>query len=112
MRLRRCVDDGEVGFGSVDVDTEGSFGYVDVELLANGDGVVSWLRSSGDDLALVTRRISESGELHPVEEVTIVDLSRPLDFPQMVSAGDRLVFLWTDYTSGSDVKTGIGRYGQ
>ena len=112
VRFARSSDGGATFGDAVDVDTEGSFGYVDVELLANGDGVVSWLRSSGDDLALVTRRISESGELHPVEEVTIVDLSRPLDFPQMMSAGDRLVFLWTDYTSGSDVKTGIGRYGQ
>jgi hypothetical protein len=112
VRFARSSDGGATFGDAVDVDTEGSFGYVDVELLANGDGVVSWLRSSGDDLALVTRRISPAGELHPIERVTIVDLSRPLDFPQMRTAGDRLIFLWTDYTRGSDVMTGIGRYGQ
>jgi hypothetical protein len=46
-----------------------------------------------------------------VEPAVDIDLSRPLDFPQMVSAGERLVFVWTDYASGSNVKTGIGRFG-
>jgi hypothetical protein len=112
VHFARSTDAGATFGDAIDVDTGGSFGYVDVELLDNGDGVVSWLRSSGEDLALATRRISRSGELHPIETVTIVDLSRPLDFPQMISAGDRLVFLWTDYSTGSNVKTGIGRYGR
>lgn len=104
--------DGGLTFGeAIDVDTAGSFGYVDVELLDNGDAVVSWLRTRGDRLAFVTRRVSPSGELQPVERVADVDLSRPLDFPQMVGVGDRLVFVWTDYTTGSNVATAVGDYG-
>lgn len=104
--------DGGASFGdSIEIDAAGSFGYVDVELLENGDAVVSWLRQSGDQLAFATRRVSRSGELHPVERVADVDLSRPLDFPQMVSTGDRLVFMWTDYTTGSNVATAVGSYG-
>ncbi len=112
VHFARSTDGGATFGGAIDVDTEGSFGYVDVELLDNGDGVVSWVRSSGDDLAFATRRISRDGELHPVEIVTMIDLSRPLDFPQMITAGNRLVFLWTDYTNGSNVESGIGRYGR
>ncbi|HSG66827.1 MAG TPA: hypothetical protein VLD39_17595, partial [Gammaproteobacteria bacterium] len=103
--------DGGLSFGeAIDIDTAGSFGYVDVELLGNGDAVVSWLRTGAEGLAFVTRRVSPNGELHPIERVADVDLSRPLDFPQMVSVGDRLVFVWTDYTTGSNVATAIGRY--
>ena len=103
--------DGGASFGdSIEIDAAGSFGYVDVELLANGDAVVSWLRSSGENLSFATRRVSPSGELGPVEPVALVDLSRPLDFPQMVSAGDRVIFVWTDYTTGSNVKTAAGSY--
>jgi hypothetical protein len=104
-------DDGGASFSDdVEIDTAGSFGYVDVELLANGDAVVSWLRSSDGDLSFTTRRVERNGTLGPLEPVAAVDLSRPLDFPQMVSVGDRLVFLWTDYTEGSNVTTGIGSY--
>jgi hypothetical protein len=103
--------DGGASFGeAIEIDTAGSFGYVDVELLANGDAVVSWLRERGDKLAFVTRRVSSAGEINPVEPVADVDLSRPLDFPQMVAAGERLVFVWTDYTSGSNVETATGSY--
>lgn len=104
--------DGGAGFGdAIEIDASGSYGYVDVELLGNGDAVVSWLRSSGENVALVTRRVSPSGALMPVETAVEIDIGRPLDFPQMVTTGERLAFVWTDYTSGSNVKTGIGRYG-
>jgi hypothetical protein len=111
VHYARSTDGGLVFGEAVDIDTAGSFGYVDVELLDNGDAVVSWLRTSGERLAFVTRRVSPSGELQPIERVADVDLSRPLDFPQMVGVGDRLVFVWTDYTTGSNVATAVGDYG-
>jgi len=111
VHFARSTDSGASFGAAIEIDASGSFGYVDVELLSNGDAIVSWLRSSGEDLALVTRRVSPAGELMAVETAVDIDLSRPLDFPQMVPAGERLVFVWTDYTSGSNVKTGIGRFG-
>ena len=104
-------EDGGVSFGpAVEIDAAGSFGYVDVELLGNRDAVVSWLRSSGDQLSFATRRVSRAGELGPIEPVALVDLSRPLDFPQMIGVGDRMIYVWTDYTTGSNVKTAVGSY--
>ena len=111
VHFSRSNDAGASFAASIDIDTTGSFGYVDVELLDNGDAVVSWLRSGADGLVLATRRVSPDGALHPIETVTQIDLSRPLDFPQMLAVGDRLIFLWTDYSLGSNVTTGIGRYG-
>jgi len=111
VRYARSTDGGASFSDAIEIDASGSYGYVDVELLDNGDAVVSWLRSSGEDLGLVTRRVTPAGDLMPVEPVVDIDIGRPLDFPQMVTAGEQLVFVWTDYTSGSNVKTGIGRYG-
>ncbi len=111
VRFARSTDSGASFGPAIEIDTSGSFGYVDVELLDNGDAIVSWLRSTPERLALVTRRVSPSGELSTMETAVDIDISRPLDFPQMVAAGERLVFVWTDYTSGSDVKTGVGRFG-
>jgi hypothetical protein len=103
--------DGGANFGEAfDIDAAGSFGYVDVELLGNGDAVVSWLRSDGDNLDFVTRRVAADGSLHPVERVAGIDSSQPLDFPQMVATDDRLIFMWTDYTTGSNVATAVGHY--
>ena len=110
VHYARSTDGGASFGGSTEIDAAGSFGYVDVELLDNGDAVVSWLRSSDDNLAFATRRVSPSGELSPVEPVALVDISRPLDFPQMVGVGDRVMFLWTNYAEGSKVETAVGSY--
>lgn len=112
VRFARSADAGATFGSAVDVDTAGSFGHVDVALLSDGEAVVSWLRSAGDGLALVARRISRDGELGPVETVARGGNSRPIDFPQMIAVGDRLIFAWTDFERGSDVKTAVGRYGR
>ncbi len=111
VHFARSTDSGASFGQSIAIDTSGSFGYVDVELLGNGDAIVSWLRSGAERLALATRRVTSVGELMAIETAVEIDITRPLDFPQMVPMGDRLVFVWTDYTSGSDVKTGVGRFG-
>lgn len=111
VHFARSTDSGASFSDSIEIDTSGSFGYVDVELLGNGDAIVSWLRSGAEGLALATRRVSPAGELMAIETAVDVDITRPLDFPQMVTMGDGLVFVWTDYTSGSDVKTGVGHFG-
>jgi len=112
VRYARSHDGGASFSAALDIDTAGSFGYVDVELLGNGDAVVSWLRSAGDDLDFVTRRVSADGVVHPVERVAGIDSSQPLDFPQMVTAGERIIFMWTDYTTGSNVATAVGHFGR
>ena len=111
VHFARSMDSGASFGPAIEIDASGSYGYVDVELLGNGDAIVSWLRSTEEGLALATRRVSPAGELAAIETAVDVDISRPLDFPQMVAAGEQLVFVWTDYTSGSDVKTGVGRFG-
>jgi hypothetical protein len=111
IRFARSGDAGETFGEAVDIDTAGSFGHVDVALSSRGDAVVSWLRSGESGVELVMRRVSRSGELGAIETVAGSGVSRPIDFPQMIFAGDRLVFAWTNFDNGSDVKTAIGRHG-
>ena len=107
VHLSQSDDGGRTFSGSVEIDTAGSFGHVDVAVLENGDAVVSWLRSEGEGLGLMMRVVEPSGV--PTEPVTIanIDSARPLDFPQMVYDGTRLVFAWTDFGDVEQVRTAV-----
>ena len=91
----------------IEIDTVGSFGHVDVAALGSGDTVVSWLRSEGDDLGLMTRVVRRSGELTEPVTIASIDIVRPLDFPQMVYDGTRLIFAWTDFGDVERVRTAV-----
>jgi len=107
VHLTRSADGGQTFGDAVEIDAGGSFGHVDVAALANGESVVSWLRSEGDGLALTMRKVSRSGELGAPMTVALIDIARPLDFPQMAYDGSRLIFAWTDFEDSEQVKTAV-----
>jgi hypothetical protein len=81
---------------------------VDVAVLENGSAIVSWLRSQGDGLGLMMRVVDGAGELTEPVTIAEIDSARPLDFPQMVYDGTRLVFAWTDFADvEQQVRTAI-----
>jgi hypothetical protein len=97
VRAARSTDGGKTFGRAIDVDGDGSFGYVDVVLLDDGASIVSWWRRAGDGrIALAARRIEKDGRLGDLRIVTENDTPRPLDMPQMAAAGERLIFAWTD----------------
>src|SRR5690606_15567645 len=58
VRYARSGDGGATFGEAVDIDREGSFGYVDVELVDSGDAIVSWWRRDGQGgIELVLRRV-------------------------------------------------------
>ncbi len=100
--------DGGHSFGeSIEIDSAGSFGHVDVAVLANGESVISWLRTDDAGLALTMRLASRSGELGEPITVATIDAGRPLDFPQMVHDGTRLIFAWTEFAEAEQVRTAV-----
>ena len=100
--------DGGKSFGEpTEIDAEGGYGYVDVALVDSGDAIVSWLRSEGEGVALVIRRVSDAGLVGDIERITYLDTGRPADFPQMVYADDRLVFAWTEPGDTPSVRTAV-----
>ncbi|HEX7080074.1 MAG TPA: sialidase family protein [Gammaproteobacteria bacterium] len=97
LRLARSTDGGATFAPAIDVDGNRAFGYADVVLLDDGAAYVSWWRRGGaGGLALAVRRVAPDGGLGEMRIVAESDVAQPLDVPQMVAAGDRLVFVWTD----------------
>ena len=107
VRLARSGDGGRSFGAPIDLDSSGSFGHVDVALSESGDAIVSWLRSADEGVALVVRRVSETGLLGDTQTVANIDIGRPADFPQMIVVDSRLVFAWTDFEGEGTVKTAV-----
>jgi len=89
-------NDGGASFGTaVRVDEGAPLGRVDIERLADGSAIVTWLEASGDEPRIVARRVHADGTLEPALLVARTSGERASGFPRMVRAGDELVFAWT-----------------
>ena len=109
VRIARSTDGGASFSEAVDVDRQRPLGRVDVELLDDGDAVVSWVARSEEDGAKISaRRFGDDGSLGIIRDVASTRASRSSGFPQMVRDGNNLVFAWTD-ASGDEpvVRTAI-----
>lgn len=85
---------------TIDADGRRPIGRVGVEMLADGEAVVSWLRKGADQLGEISARsVSVDGHLGPVQIIAGTSTARPSGFPQMTQQGDNLVFAWTDNTA-------------
>ena len=97
VRLVRSEDGGDSFGGPMEIDADAPLGRVDVELLADGAVVVSWLRPEGETgAAIVLRRVEAGGMQGPIRRVAMTASSRMSGFPQMVLAGRQLVLAWTE----------------
>jgi len=79
------------------IEKDGVGGRVDVTLLANGSAVVSWIGKTADSGAeLRMRHVNSAGDLGPVRVIAEGEYSRSAGFPQMIRAGDRLIYAWPE----------------
>lgn len=107
VRVVRSNDGGHTFGDAMDLDSSGSYGHVDIAALPNGETAVSWLRSEADGLALVLRLIDRAGNFGEPVTVATIGTAGPLDFPQMVFDGTRLVFAWTDFGETQRVRSAV-----
>ena len=105
VKLAWSVNGGKDFSDPIEVDSEGSFGHVDVVSIGNGSSAVSWLRSEEDRVSLMVQKTENTGEMDPPLLVANINSTRPLDFPQMVYDGSRLIFAWTDIGGTERVQT-------
>lgn len=109
VRFARSSNNADSFSAPIDIEVDGAIGRVDVEILDNGDAVISWLRNSKDRQAeFCVQRIAANGEPGPVRIIARTSAARLSGFPQMIRREDALLFAWTD-TSGetSVVQTAI-----
>jgi hypothetical protein len=100
-------DDAGATFGApVRVDDGNPAGRVDVELLADGSALVTWIERTGaDDAAVRARRVSGTAT-EPGTAMTIASSSaeRASGFPRTAVSGDHVIFAWTVPGTPSEVR--------
>jgi hypothetical protein len=108
VKLAWSRDSGATFSAPVVVAEDGTRGRVDVVLIADTLAAVSWVTRTGDDAAqLQVRQVSVQGDMSPVQVIADSQYSRSSGFPQMINAGDRLVFAWPEAGGTSRVLTRV-----
>jgi hypothetical protein len=101
------ADDGDHFGDAIRVDAGSPAGRVDVQLLDDGDALVTWLENQPDP-SLRVRRVSKDGTTTSAHKVHAMAKERPSGFPHVVVSGSQVVFAWTEPGTPSRVRTAIG----
>ena len=94
-------------FGSpIRLDGAGSLGLVDVELMADGSAVASWIEFGFPRAQFRVRRVDPSGAKSAAITVSGLEGSRTSGYPRIGQNGNEVVFAWTETVDGrSQVQT-------
>lgn len=107
VRFARSADGGATFGEAIEIDAAGAFGQTGVVLLDGGHAAVSWWRRGSNGLALAARTVAPDGALGPIAVIGTNDVAQPIDVPQMVASGGRLVLAWTDSSTGRIVSAEV-----
>ena len=89
----------------VRIDAGQPSGRVDVELLAGGEALVSWIERTAQDAAEVRARIVKAdGTALPAVTLSALVGGRSSGFPRMVRRADDIVIAWTVPGASSQVR--------
>jgi hypothetical protein len=110
VRLAFSSDSGRTFSAPAEVATGAVAGRVDVVLLDDGRAVVSWLADAPGGAELVAQPFARDGTVAgPSVLIARSSIERASGFPQMVRAGDRLVFAWTQAGEPPSLRTAVAR---
>lgn len=88
-------------FGTpIRLDTAVALGRVDVELMSDGSAVAAWIELEGQQAQFKIRRIASDGTKSPPVLVAPLPAGRTSGYPRVATAGNDLVFAWTDTVDG------------
>lgn len=108
VRFARSRDGGASFAPTVDVASTGAFGQVDVVLLDDGSGIVSWWqRAAEGGMNLVAASVDAADQVGEPRVIAHSPESLPVDVPQMQRAGDTLVFAWSRLDDAAGVYTAM-----
>lgn len=89
-------------FGApVRLDDGGSLGRVDVELLADGSAVATWIEFADQRAQFRARRVTRDGRREAPITVAGMAGSRASGYPRVALHGGELVFAWTESDNGA-----------
>ena len=99
-------DDAGRTFGPpIRLDDRAALGRVDVELLADGSAIASWIEYADRRAEFRVRRIERTGSRSPAVAVTPLLSSRASGYPRVALHDDELVFAWTERVGGGGTGT-------
>ena len=78
------------------IESTGLIGRVDVALLNEDWGVVSWMETKGDQTFLYAAGIDQTGEMGAALQISVVDPSRKSGFPQLEVLAGQVYFAWIE----------------
>jgi hypothetical protein len=107
IRLAFSADGGRRWDAPIEVAEGAVLGRVAIVMPDRDSAVVSWLEQSRGRAEIRFRRFAAAGEAGPAYKLATTVAARSSGFPQMVLAGDRLLFAWTAVGEPSAVKTAI-----
>lgn len=103
VRLAFSTDGGGSFAPAIDVDTGQPLGRVGLAMLPGGDALISWLADGGStgSAEVLAARYAADGGRGDARRIATTGAGRLSGFPQVVVAGEDVVFAWTD-TDGGD----------
>jgi hypothetical protein len=98
-------------FGApIRLDGGGTIGRVDVELMADGAAVASWIESAGGRASFVASRVTPAGVKSSPLTVSGLAGTRASGYPRVAAYGEEIVFAWTESLDGQTmVQTAVAR---
>jgi hypothetical protein len=105
VRLAFSQDAGRSFAPPIEVASGDLAGRVDVVLLDDGRAIVSWLQPAAAGAEIRAQPFDGDGAAGPAVVVASASVQRASGFPQMVRAGDGLLFAWTDAGDPTQVRT-------
>lgn len=89
--------DGGATWGKpVRVDNGKPVGRVDVQLLADGQALVTWIESGKDNASVLTRRVARDGKTAEPITISSTTAARGSGFPRTTMVGQEVWFSWTE----------------
>ena len=91
------------------LDSQGTLGRVDVELLADGSAAAAYIDLTANRAEFRVRHVTPAGVASAPFTIASLANTRSSGYPRMALAGDELVFAWVDRDGGSTVRTASAR---
>ena len=97
-------------FGSpIRLDDASALGRVDVQLLADGSAIATWIEFADGRAQFKMRRVETSGRKGAASTVAGIASGRTSGYPRMARFGDELVFAWTETGDAAGVRTATAK---
>lgn len=97
-------DSGKTFAAPIRIDDGGSLGRVDIEMLADGSALATWIEFSDQRAQFRARRIARNGTRSAPITVAGIAGSRSSGYPRAAVANGEVVFAWTESADGGGLR--------